>query len=77
MIDFPIKFPSETEVIDEEVARFRATTPSEQVRAVGDMYRLYQMLLRNAADPETALRYAEDDEAQNRRAIEEFAARHV
>ena len=29
-MDLPIKFPSETEVILEDVARFRALTPEER-----------------------------------------------
>ena len=33
-MDLPIQFPSETEVILEDVARFRALTPAERIRSV-------------------------------------------
>jgi hypothetical protein len=33
-MDLPVKFPSETEVILEDVARFRALSPRDQIRAI-------------------------------------------
>ncbi len=33
-MDLPARFPSETEVILEDVARFRALSPSERIRAI-------------------------------------------
>ena len=33
-MDLPVKFPSDTEVILEEVARFRALSPAERIRAI-------------------------------------------
>ena len=33
-MDLPIKFPSETEVILEDVARFRALSPAERIQAI-------------------------------------------
>jgi hypothetical protein len=33
-MDLPFKFPSETEVILEDVARFRALSPRERIRAI-------------------------------------------
>ncbi len=35
-MDLPIKFPSETEVILEEVARFRALSPKERMQVIRD-----------------------------------------
>ena len=32
--DLPVKFPSETEVILEDVARFRALSPRERIRRI-------------------------------------------
>ena len=32
-MDLPVKFPSETEVILEDVARFRALSPRERIRS--------------------------------------------
>ena len=33
-MNLPIKFPSDTEVILEDVARFRALSPGERIRAI-------------------------------------------
>ena len=33
-MDLPVKFPSETEVILEDVARFRALSPRERIQAI-------------------------------------------
>jgi len=33
IMDLPVKFPSETEVILEDVASFRALSPPERIRA--------------------------------------------
>ena len=33
-MDLPVKFPSETEVILEDVARFRAISPEERMRSL-------------------------------------------
>ncbi len=32
-MELPVKFPSETEVILEDVARFRALSPEERIRS--------------------------------------------
>ncbi|MSU77573.1 MAG: hypothetical protein EXS16_05690 [Gemmataceae bacterium] len=39
-MDLPIKFPSDTEVIREEVARFRALSPEKRRRAIVGALRL-------------------------------------
>ena len=33
-MDLPVKFPSETEVILEDVARFRALSPADRIRTI-------------------------------------------
>ena len=33
-MDLPVKFPSETEVILEDVARFRALSPGDRIRSL-------------------------------------------
>ena len=33
-MDLPVKFPSETEVILEDVARFRALSPEDRIRTI-------------------------------------------
>ena len=36
-MDLPIKFPSDAEVILEEVTRFRALSPENRVRSIGGL----------------------------------------
>jgi hypothetical protein len=75
-MDLPIKFPSDAEVVADEVARFRALSPEQRVRALGEIVRLYHFLASNSARPETVARLAEEEEALGRKAIKEFIARH-
>jgi hypothetical protein len=72
----PIKFPNDAEVIAEDAARFRALTPEERVRTLGEMFRLYLFLEDNSARPEVVAQLALEEEQRNRRAIEDFIARH-
>ena len=73
----PIQFPSQAEVIREEVRRFRALSPEEKVRALGEMYRVYRFLLESSPRPEVLTRLAQEEEEAQRAAIEAFAARHA
>ena len=75
-MNLPIQFPSDADVIAEEVARFRALSPEARVRELGEMVRLYQFLLAQSSRPEVVARLAQEDEDRGRRAVEEFAARH-
>jgi hypothetical protein len=72
----PIKFPNDAEVIAEETARFRALSPERRVRALGEMFRLYYFLASHAAQPEAVARFAQEEEERDRKAVEEFIARH-
>jgi hypothetical protein len=75
-MDLPVKFPSETEVILEDVARFRALTPEERIWAIRSLLADGAFLLRISPKAEWAKQYSEEQEllAQNR--IREFIARH-
>ena len=42
-MELPIRFPTEQQVIDDEVARFRALSPAEQFETLDDMFRLYHI----------------------------------
>jgi hypothetical protein len=76
-MNIPIKFPSDAEVIAADVARFRAMSPAHRVRALGELFSVYRFLEANSGRPDAVARLAREDEERNRRAIEEFAARHV
>jgi hypothetical protein len=76
-MDLPIKFPSDEEVIAEEAARFRALTPDDRVRELGDMVRTYHFLMAHSGCPELLARLAEEEESRGRKAIQEFVSRHT
>jgi hypothetical protein len=75
-MDVPIRFPSDVEVIVEDVRRFRALSDAERVRTLGELFHTYHFLMGRASRPETVARMAREDEARGRRAIQEFVARH-
>jgi hypothetical protein len=75
-MDLPIRFPSETEVILEDVARFRALAPGDQVRALLGLLRAGDRIRQRSTKASWAARYAEEQEALAQQRIREFFARH-
>jgi hypothetical protein len=75
-MDLPVKFPSETDVILEEVARFRALTPEQRFRSLCDLLSTGDLILRNSPTAAWAKQHAEEQEVLAQRAIKEFIARH-
>jgi hypothetical protein len=75
-MDLPVKFPSETDVILEDVARFRALTPQERFRSLLDLLVTGEWILQNSPKAAWARRYAEEQEVLAQRAIREFLVRH-
>jgi hypothetical protein len=75
-MELPIRFPSDTEVITEEVSRFRALSNEDRVRSLGELFRVYHFLAARSAKPEVLARLAREDEERGRAAIEEFMRRH-
>ena len=76
-MDLPIKFPSETEVILEDVARFRALSPEERIESLRELLRAGDLILRNSPKAAWAKQYAEEQKFLERRNIREFIARHA
>ncbi len=76
-MELPIRFPSDEDVIAEDVARFRALSDEDQVRTLGEMFRTYYFLVERATKPEAISRFAIEDEDRGRRAVEEFVKRHA
>ncbi len=76
-MELPIKFPSETEVILEDVARFRALTPNERIRAVRSLLVGGANLLRRSPKGEWARQFSEEQKCLERRNIREFIQRHA
>jgi len=75
-MDLPIRFPSETDVIAAEAARFRALSDEDRVRALGDCFREYLFLRASSGRPAELDRFAQEEEDRARLAIQEFVARH-
>ena len=75
-MDLPVKFPSETEVILEELARFRALAPEVRMRSLRGLLRAGARLRRLSTKTDWVRQYAEEQELLAQRNIREFIARH-
>ncbi len=75
-MDLPVKFPSDTEVILEDVARFRALTPSEQLQAIRGLLIAGDRIRQASPTADWAKQHAEEQELLAQRNIREFIARH-
>jgi hypothetical protein len=75
-MNVPIRFPSDVEVITEEVARFRALSDEERVRTLGELFRTCHFVVAQSRNPDALARFALEDEERSRIAIEEFVRRH-
>lgn len=75
-MDLPVKFPSETEVILEDVARSRRLTPEERVRSYRGFLASLSRIARRSPKAAWAAKYAEEQEALARANIREFLERH-
>jgi len=76
-MDLPVKFPSETEVILDDVARFRALTPNERIGRIRAMLADGAFLLSKSPKAAWAKRYFDEQELLAQRNIREFIARHA
>jgi hypothetical protein len=75
-MDLPVEFPSETEVILEDVARFRALSPEERMRSLFGMVDFGARLKRMSPKSAWIAEQAEAQERLARENIGEFIARH-
>jgi hypothetical protein len=75
-MNLPVKFPSETDVILEEVARFRALAPSEQVRALVGLLRAGDRIRQISPQASWNSQYVEEQEILAQQRTREFFARH-
>jgi hypothetical protein len=75
-MDLPIKFRSETEVILEDVARFRALSSKGQVQALRGLLRAGDRIRQRSPKAAWAKQFAEEQEILAQHNIREFLARH-
>ena len=76
-MDLPIKFPSETEVILADVARFRALSPAERIRRIRGLLASGRYVMKMSPKADWAEPYIEEQERLVQRDIREFIARHA
>jgi hypothetical protein len=73
----PIKFPSDADVIIEEVARFRALSPAERLESIRGMLAAGALMMRRSPKAEYLRASTLEQENQARQAVKEFLARHA
>ena len=76
-MDLPVRFPSETEVILEDVARFRALPPEHRMGAIRGLLNASARIMRTSPKAAWARQFARDQEELARRNIREFIERHA
>jgi hypothetical protein len=76
-MDIGVKFPSETEVILEDVESFRALTPLERVETIRGMLAGGARLMSISPKADWAKQYTLEQELLAQRNIREFIARHA
>jgi hypothetical protein len=75
-MDLPIRFPSDAEVIIEEVARFRALSLEGRVRSIRGLLAAGALMMRQSPKAALLRGYTLEQEQHARQAIKEFVARH-
>jgi hypothetical protein len=75
-VDLPIKFPSDADVIAEEVARFRALSPAERLRSIRGLLTAGALMMRRSPRAAFLREYTREQEERARQAVKEFIARH-
>jgi hypothetical protein len=75
-MDLPVKFPSESEVVLEDVARFRALSPAERIQAIRGLLNAGDRIMLISPKAVWAKQYTEEQELLTQRNIREFIARH-
>ncbi len=73
----PIKFPSQTEVILDDVASFRALSPIERVETIRVLLATGAFLRNISPKADWAQQYSEEQRLLAQRNIQEFIARHA
>jgi hypothetical protein len=76
-VNLPIKFPSDADVIIEEVACFRALSPENRMRAIRGMLAAGALIMRQSPKAAFLRKYTLEQENLSRQAVKEFVARHA
>jgi hypothetical protein len=76
-MNLPILFPSDVEVITEEVARFRALSAEDQLRSIRGLFAAGALMMRQSPKADFLRAYTLDQENQARQAVRDFVKRHA
>jgi hypothetical protein len=76
-MDLPIRFPSDVEVIDEDVARFRALSAEDRVDSIRDLFSAGAFIMRISPKQAFIREYTLDQENRARQTVREFVKRHA
>jgi hypothetical protein len=76
-MDLPMKFPSDSEVILDDVVRLRALGPRERIQGIRELLNAGEHIRRISPTADWAKQYADEQELLAQRNIREFIARHV
>lgn len=76
-MDLPVKFPSETEVILEDVTRFRGLSSPDRIRAVRGLLAAGAHMMSISPKADWAREFAAEQKRVERRRILEFVERHA
>jgi hypothetical protein len=76
-MELPINFPSDAEVILEEVDRFRALNPAQRIQAIRSLISAGALVLRQSPKAALLREYTLEQEKLARQAVKELVARHV
>jgi hypothetical protein len=76
-MDLSIKFPSDGDVIREEVARFRSLSPEERIAYIRGMITAGAVMIRLSPKAEFLQQCALEEKELARQAVKDFIARHI
>jgi hypothetical protein len=76
-MNLPVKFPSDTEIINEEVKRFRALSPEERMRVLCGILSAGALIMERSPNAAFLRDYTLEQENLAHEAIKEFIARHA
>jgi hypothetical protein len=76
-MNVPIHFPSDTEVIAKEAARFRALPPQQRLQSIRGLLAAGALMMRRSPKAAFLRDYALEQENRARQAVKEFLQRHA
>jgi hypothetical protein len=76
-MDLPIRFPSDEDVITEEVARFRALSDEDRLQSIHGLFAAGIFMMRQSPKAAFIREYTLEQENHARQAVREFVERHA